>query len=47
MVWTLLFIGDASGVDLGGILIQKTKMIAYASRKLKTHDKNYLIHDLE
>ena len=38
---------DASGVCLGGVFMQKGKMIAYASRKLKSHEKNYLTHDLE
>ena len=34
---------DASGVSLGGVLMQKGKVIAYASRKLKSHEKNYLL----
>ena len=38
---------DASGVVLGGVLIQKGKVIAYASRQLKSHEKNYPTHDLE
>ena len=38
---------DASGVGLGGVLMQKGKVIAYASRQLKSHEKNYPSHDLE
>ena len=38
---------DASHVGLGCVLIQDGKVIAYASRKLKPHEKNYLTHDLE
>lgn len=29
------------------VLIQHGKVVAYAFRQLKFHDKNYLIHDLE
>ncbi|GJV47987.1 putative reverse transcriptase domain-containing protein [Tanacetum coccineum] len=32
---------------LGAILMQKEKVIAYASRQLKIHEKNYTTHDLE
>ena len=38
---------DASRIGLGCVLMQKGKMIAYASRQLKVHVKNYPIHDLE
>ena len=38
---------DASGVVLGGVLMQKGKVIAYASRQLKSHEKNFPTHDLE
>ena len=38
---------DASGVGLGCVLMQKGTVIAYASRKLKSHEKNYPTHDLE
>ncbi|XP_069143294.1 uncharacterized protein [Solanum lycopersicum] len=37
---------DASGVGLGSVLMQKGKMIAYASRQLKSNEKNYPTHDL-
>ena len=38
---------DASGVGLGCVLTQRDKVIAYASRQLKEHEKNYPTHDLE
>ena len=38
---------DASHVGLGCVLMQYRKVIAYASRKLKSHEKNYPTHDLE
>nr|GEY10428.1 reverse transcriptase domain-containing protein [Tanacetum cinerariifolium] len=38
---------DASHKGLGGVLMQNEKVIAYASRKLKIHEKNYTTHDLE
>nr|GEY39673.1 putative reverse transcriptase domain-containing protein [Tanacetum cinerariifolium] len=38
---------DASHRGLGAVLMQKEKVIAYASRQLKVHEKNYTTHDLE
>jgi len=38
---------DASGKGLGCVLMQHRKVIFYASRQLKTHEENYLVHDLE
>ncbi|XXG47565.1 hypothetical protein AAC387_Pa02g2192 [Persea americana] len=38
---------DASNVGLGCVLMQDGKVIAYGSRKLKEHKKNYATHDLE
>ncbi|GJS36514.1 putative reverse transcriptase domain-containing protein [Tanacetum coccineum] len=38
---------DASGLGLGCALMQRRKVIAYASRQLKIHEKNYTTHDLE
>ncbi|GJU74774.1 putative reverse transcriptase domain-containing protein, partial [Tanacetum coccineum] len=38
---------DASGPGLGCVLMQRGKVIAYASRRLKIHEKNYTTHDLE
>ncbi|GJY31592.1 putative reverse transcriptase domain-containing protein [Tanacetum coccineum] len=33
--------------SLGAVLMQREKVIAYASRQLKIHEKNYTTHDLE
>jgi len=38
---------DASRQGLGCVLMQRNKVIAYASRQLKTHEQNYVTHDLE
>nr|GEV68696.1 reverse transcriptase domain-containing protein [Tanacetum cinerariifolium] len=38
---------DASHKGLGAVLMQREKVIAYASRQLKIHKKNYTTHDLE
>ncbi|GJV37569.1 putative reverse transcriptase domain-containing protein [Tanacetum coccineum] len=32
---------------LGAVLIQREKVISYASRQLEIHEKNYTTHDLE
>lgn len=37
----------ASGQGLGCVLMQRGKVIAYASRQLKVHEKNYPTHDLQ
>ncbi|GKF47091.1 putative reverse transcriptase domain-containing protein [Tanacetum coccineum] len=37
---------DASRIGLGCVLMQRGKVIAYASRQLKIHEKNYTTHDL-
>ncbi|MCI20563.1 RNA-directed DNA polymerase (Reverse transcriptase), partial [Trifolium medium] len=34
-------------MGLGGVLMQSGKVVAYASRQLKTHERNYPTHDLE
>ncbi|GKB35861.1 putative reverse transcriptase domain-containing protein [Tanacetum coccineum] len=38
---------DASIKGLGVVLMQRDKVIAYASRQLKMHEKNYTTRDLE
>ncbi|GJU78437.1 putative reverse transcriptase domain-containing protein [Tanacetum coccineum] len=38
---------DASRIGLGCVLMQRGKVISYASRQLKIHEKNYTTHDLE
>ncbi|GKB15879.1 putative reverse transcriptase domain-containing protein [Tanacetum coccineum] len=38
---------DTSHKGLGVVLMQREKVIVYASRQLKVHEKNYTTHDLE
>ena len=38
---------NTSHVGSGCVLMQCGKVVVYASRKLKTREKNYLTHDLE
>nr|GEV85837.1 retrotransposon protein, putative, Ty3-gypsy subclass [Tanacetum cinerariifolium] len=38
---------DASLKGYGSVLMQREKVIAYASRQLKVHEENYTTHDLE
>nr|GEY46642.1 putative reverse transcriptase domain-containing protein [Tanacetum cinerariifolium] len=38
---------DASNKGFGAVLMQKEKVISYASRQLKVHEKNYTTYDLE
>ncbi|GJR48230.1 putative reverse transcriptase domain-containing protein [Tanacetum coccineum] len=38
---------DASHQGLGAVLMQREKVIDYASRQLKPHEENYTTHDLE
>ncbi|KAG8485640.1 hypothetical protein CXB51_018871 [Gossypium anomalum] len=42
-----LIYSDASLNGLGCVLMQEGKVVAYASRQLKPHKKNYPTHDLE
>jgi hypothetical protein len=38
---------NASKKELGCVLMQQGWVVAYASRQLKEHEKNYPTHDLE
>nr|GEV12011.1 putative reverse transcriptase domain-containing protein [Tanacetum cinerariifolium] len=38
---------DVSNKGLGAVLMQRGKVISYASGQLKIHEKNYMTHDLE
>ncbi|GKB45681.1 putative reverse transcriptase domain-containing protein [Tanacetum coccineum] len=38
---------DALHKGLGTVLMQREKVIAYTSRQLKVHEKNYTTHNLE
>jgi hypothetical protein len=38
---------DVSHIGLGCVLMQDGKVIAYGSRQLKKHERNYPTHDLE
>ena len=38
---------DASSIGLGCVLMQDGKVVAYASKQLKAHERNYPTHDLE
>ena len=38
---------DASKMGLGGVLTQNGQVVAYVSRQLRVHERNYPTHDLE
>ena len=42
-----MIFSDALLNGLGCVLMQEGKVVAYASRQLKPHEKNYPTHDLE
>ncbi|KAA0060263.1 ty3-gypsy retrotransposon protein [Cucumis melo var. makuwa] len=44
---SFLIYSDASEKGLGCVLMQQGKVVAYASRQLKSHEHNYPTHDLE
>lgn len=33
--------------NLGGVLMHKSNVVAYASREIKVHERKYPTHDLE
>ncbi|GKG03054.1 putative reverse transcriptase domain-containing protein, partial [Tanacetum coccineum] len=37
---------NASKKGLGAVLMQREKVISYASRQLKIHEKNYTTHEI-
>jgi len=41
------FFCDVSDQGLGCVLMQNKKVVAYASRQLNVHERNYLTHNLE
>ena len=43
----LLVCTNASKEGLGGVLMQDGRVIAYILRKLRRHEENYVMHDLE
>ena len=42
-----MIFSDASLNGLGCVLMQEGKVVTYALRQLKPHEKNYPTHDLE
>ena len=38
---------DSSRIELGCVLMQNSRVVAYVSRRLKKHEQNYPTHDLE
>ncbi|KAL0549014.1 hypothetical protein IC582_013494 [Cucumis melo] len=44
---SFMIYSDASKKGLGCVLMQQGKVVAYASRQLKSHEQNYPTHDLE
>ena len=38
---------DSSLEGVGGVLSQDGHVVCYVSRKLKEHERNYVVHDLE
>ena len=38
---------DASKDELGCVLMQSGRVVAYGSRQLKNHERNYPKHDME
>jgi hypothetical protein len=38
---------DASGMGIGGVLMQDGRIITYTSRQLQRHEEHYPTHDIE
>ena len=38
---------DASRDELGCVLMQSERVVAYGSKRLKNHEQNYTTHDLK
>jgi hypothetical protein len=38
---------DASGTELGCVLMQEGRVISYSSRQLRCHEEHYPTHDLK
>ena len=38
---------DASKDELGCVLMQSGRVVAYGSRQLKNHEQSYRMHDME
>ncbi|TYK14549.1 pol protein [Cucumis melo var. makuwa] len=45
--WGFVIYSDPSKKGLGCVLMQQGKVVAYVSCQLKSHEQNYLTHDLE
>ena len=43
----LVVFTDTSGTGMGCVLMQKGKVVSYASRQLGPHERRYPTHDLE
>jgi len=43
----MMISSDASGRGLGCVLMQRGRVISFASRQLKPHERNYPTHDRE
>jgi len=42
-----MILSDALGKGLGCVLMQRGRVVTYASRQLRIYERNYATHDLE